>query len=250
MTNTHSHDDHTRIVKQRATGYSRDEKGQLSLDMSTLDMVGDGGVYTTLEDLAKWDAVFYDSTSDFAPLLKRMQEPAVLNNGQKLNYGMGLFVETWTGKGGGTQPLISHGGAWAGFRAELARLPEQHFSVITLCNLGNINPMPLARKVIALYYPGEPPAGPVRPAAGAVSTSFLNSSQLNALAGAYASEELGVSGTVKVDAGRLILRVRRAVWKFDAESASRFRSGPMVLTFGENGLTVDCGRVKGVEFHR
>ena len=43
----------------------------------------------------------------------------------------------------------------SGFRAELVRLPEQHFSAITLCNLANINPMATAKKVVALYYPGK-----------------------------------------------------------------------------------------------
>ena len=249
MTHTHSHDDHTQIVRQRATGYSRNEKGELHLDMSTLDMVGDGGVYTTIEDLAKWDAQFYDPNSTFAPLLKKMQQPAVLNNGKKLAYGLGLFVETWTGKQA-NQPLISHGGAWAGFRAELARLPEIHLSVITLCNLGNINPPSLARKVLALYVPGEPPPPPTRPLGPGTTKIELSAGQLKALAGTYQSEELGVSGTVAIQAGKLTLHVRRADWTFIPESATTFRSGLMTLNFRGNGFTVDFGRVKGVEFHR
>jgi hypothetical protein len=95
--------------------------------------------------------VVYDANSEFAPLLRRMQTPSTLNNGTKTHYGMGLFHESWSG-----QEMISHGGAWVGFRAELVRLPEQHFSVITLCNLANTNPMVTAKKVVALYYLAAP----------------------------------------------------------------------------------------------
>ena len=44
MTKTHSHEDHTRIVKNRPTGYEL-ENGKIKISMSTLDMVGDGGIY-------------------------------------------------------------------------------------------------------------------------------------------------------------------------------------------------------------
>lgn len=50
MTDTHFHDDHTHIVPNRASGYSPIEDGY-GISQTTLDMVGDGGVYTTIEDL-------------------------------------------------------------------------------------------------------------------------------------------------------------------------------------------------------
>jgi hypothetical protein len=61
MRHTHFHDDHTHVVPGRASGYAPAGDG-FRLSMTTLDMVGDGGVFTTIEDLARWDANFYVPT--------------------------------------------------------------------------------------------------------------------------------------------------------------------------------------------
>jgi len=61
MNDTHFHNDHKQIVKNRASGYRPNRKGGYSISMTTLDMIGDGGIFTTVEDLAKWDASFYGS---------------------------------------------------------------------------------------------------------------------------------------------------------------------------------------------
>ena len=54
MKDTHFHDDHTMIVKNRATRYSPVENDGYRINMTTLDMVGDGGIFTTVEDLFFW----------------------------------------------------------------------------------------------------------------------------------------------------------------------------------------------------
>ncbi|MCL0081792.1 penicillin-binding protein, partial [Dehalococcoidia bacterium] len=56
---THFHDDHTMIVKNRATRYSPVENDGYRINMTTLDMVGDGGIFTTVEDLFFWHQNFY-----------------------------------------------------------------------------------------------------------------------------------------------------------------------------------------------
>ncbi len=245
MTNTHSHDDHTMVVKNRATGYALN-KGVMHVDMSTLDMIGDGGIYTTVEDLAKWDAVFYDEKSEFAPLLKRMQQPSKLTSGKTLSYGLGLFIGSWSG-----QPMIHHGGAWAGFRAELVRLPQQHFSVISLCNLGAINPSVHAQRVIALYYPGrmEPDPNAPRPPAPAQATSGSNPDLRN-FEGTYRCDELSGPYTVKAENGKLKFRARRNDWTLAPVSDGVFASGPMRAAFTKDGFDFDFGRVKGLRFYR
>jgi hypothetical protein len=60
MKNTFFHDDFCEIVKNRAIGYSSKESGGFRIDISIFDAVGDGGVYTTVEDLYRWDANFYN----------------------------------------------------------------------------------------------------------------------------------------------------------------------------------------------
>ncbi len=61
MSHSHFQDDQTRIVPNRATGYTPTDAGGYRLDVSTLDMVGDGGLMTCVDDLVLWDRNFYDN---------------------------------------------------------------------------------------------------------------------------------------------------------------------------------------------
>src|SRR5262245_44798546 len=81
-----------------------------------------------------------------------MHAVGALNNGEKHDYAAGLSIGEYKGL-----RRVSHGGAWAGYRAELARFPDQKFSVACLCNLGSTNPSALAMKVADLYL-----AGPIK----------------------------------------------------------------------------------------
>ncbi|MCL4524526.1 MAG: hypothetical protein M1451_11565, partial [Acidobacteria bacterium] len=117
-----------------------------AIDMSGFEQPGDGAVYTTIEDLLKWDQNFYAPKVGGASLLEQLQMTGVLNSGKKLTYARGLGVETFKGL-----KKVSHGGSWAGYRAELLRFPEKNFSVICLCNLGSTNPSALAQRVADVF---------------------------------------------------------------------------------------------------
>ena len=175
MKNSHFHDDHTHIVPNRADGYS-DAGDGFKIDMTILDLVGDGGVYTTVTDLLEWDNNFYDNTlgSGGPDLIDRVYTPAALNDGEPLDYAFGLTVGEYRGV-----REIQHGGAFVGFRAGLNRYPDQHLSVAVLCNYGNTNPTGMARQVAEVYLgdaldavAGEDSAaGETKPATTAVAVS-------------------------------------------------------------------------------
>jgi CubicO group peptidase (beta-lactamase class C family) len=143
MTHSHFHDDHTHIVPQRASGYAPTADGY-RISMTTLDMVGDGGVFTTIDDLLLWDRNFYENRlgAGKPALIAEITTPGTLANGEPIEYAFGLIRETYRG-----QTLISHGGSFVGFRAELIRFPALRFSVAVLCNRSDAAPWTLARKV-------------------------------------------------------------------------------------------------------
>ncbi len=60
MRHTQFNDSHTRIIPNRATGYSKGKNGVFGIDMSDWEQTGDGAVATTVEDLQRWDQNFYD----------------------------------------------------------------------------------------------------------------------------------------------------------------------------------------------
>ncbi len=146
MNNTHFHDDHTMIVKNRADGYSPREDGGYRINMTTLPMVGDGGLFTTVEDLFLWDQNFYHNKLGGKDSINQLLNLGTLNSGEKLSYAFGLEAIDYRGL-----KMISHSGSMAGFRAQMIRFPEQKFSVICLANLSTINPTKLCKEVADLY---------------------------------------------------------------------------------------------------
>jgi CubicO group peptidase (beta-lactamase class C family) len=143
MTDTHFHDDHTHIVPNRASGYAPTENG-FRISETTLDMVGDGGVYTTIDDLLHWDRNFYDNKlgNGGPALIQAVTTPGELTTGQEMTYAFGLDVETHRGL-----KRVSHGGAVGGVRAYSTRYPEQRLATYVLCNRADANPGERAERV-------------------------------------------------------------------------------------------------------
>ncbi|MGH9943405.1 MAG: serine hydrolase domain-containing protein [Pyrinomonadaceae bacterium] len=146
MQHTHFHDDHTMIVPLRATGYAPKENGEFGIEMSNFEQTGDGAVMTTIEDLLLWDQNFYQPKVGGRELLDLFLIQGKLNSGEQLKYASGLFVGEHRGL-----KMVSHGGAWAGYRADLIRFPTERFSVACLCNVGASNPSQLATQVAEIY---------------------------------------------------------------------------------------------------
>jgi CubicO group peptidase (beta-lactamase class C family) len=146
MNETHFHNAHKEIVKNRASGYRPNKKGGYSISMTTLDMIGDGGIFTTVEDLAKWDASFYGSEILNKDFWEKMTRVGTLNNGEELTYASGLLVTTYKGL-----KITQHGGSMVGFKADMIRFREAQFSVVILANRADSNPTQMAYKVADLF---------------------------------------------------------------------------------------------------
>lgn len=215
MHSTHFHDDFREIVPRRALGYAATEEGGFRLDISLFDLVGDGALFTTVEDLARWDANFYDNRLGHGPdLIREITTPGRLNSGTTLNYAFGLFVQTYRGL-----PVISHGGSWMGYRAEMMRFPQQRCSVICLANLDRFNPSRLARRIADIYLAGVfpealPPAVPAEAPAA----------ELQELAGVYRSAQSGVVWELCLDAGELTAEVQGWRQRLAALGPDTFRA--------------------------
>ncbi|HEX9166771.1 MAG TPA: serine hydrolase domain-containing protein [Gemmatimonadales bacterium] len=167
MRGSHFHDDHAMVVPGRATGYSPKDEGGFGIDMSDFEQTGDGAVLTSVEELLRWDQNFYTGQVGGMDLVRRQQVPGTLASGAPIEYASGLFISKYRG-----QPTVSHGGAWAGYRAELLRFPDHQTSFAVLCNRGDANPSRRAERVADAVLGGvlEPPAATATgPAGTAVS---------------------------------------------------------------------------------
>lgn len=147
MTHTRFYDDHTLVLPGRVAAYDPGKEGTFLVDWSTgYDIVGAGGLTSTVDDMLLWDRNFYENKLGKGTLVKEMQTRGVLNNGKQISYALGLEISTYRGLA-----TVSHNGALYGYRTAILRFPEQRFSVMCLCNLSSANTNELARKVADVY---------------------------------------------------------------------------------------------------
>jgi CubicO group peptidase (beta-lactamase class C family) len=130
--------EHTRgpDVAHRAYGYSHDDGKWTKTDQSITSATrGDGGIYTSVDDLAKWDEALYSDKLLNAESRRLAFTPHDPSGDPDTGYGFGWRIGDDT---------VWHSGESMGFRNIIVRWPKQHFSVIILSNRNEFMPYPLA----------------------------------------------------------------------------------------------------------
>ena len=142
MTRTRWREDFTAIVPNRATAYRLMPSGEFRTDMPFTNVIGNGGLLTTVGDLLTWNDNLDHPRVGGPDLADRLQTRGKLNDGFENEYAQGLYVLQYRGT-----REVSHGGSTAGYRAFLARFPEHGFSVAVLCNTNGANPSRYAHQI-------------------------------------------------------------------------------------------------------
>ncbi|HEX6747660.1 MAG TPA: serine hydrolase domain-containing protein [Longimicrobium sp.] len=209
MTRTEWRDDYTRVVKGRAQAYEMGDDGAPHLQMPFENVHGNGGLLTTVGDLLRWDENFATGRVGGRALVDELQRRGVLTGGRRIEYAEGLVVTRWRGI-----PEVNHSGATAGYRAWLARYPEQRLTVAVLCNAAQANAVTFGRRVADVFLPARAPA-PALPQAA------LAEAELSARAGIYRNTRTNVPVRLAVRDGRLVANSQPLL----PLSATRFRLG-------------------------
>jgi len=250
-------DNHKRIVPMRVTGYGPARSGGFQTEMSNFEQTGDGAVMTSVEDLLLWDQNFYEPKVGGKAFLDQMHAVGSFNDGKKHDYASGLFIEEYKGL-----RKVSHGGAWAGFRSELVRFPDQKFSVACLCNLGTANPSAMALQVADIYLADhfkatESKPSSLRPTPPKLPDPItLTAEQLAEYTGSYYSEELDTTYKLAVENGRLFAidrnDTKRPLTPRTRELFSLIQGAQYEFTRDAagkvTGFGVNAGRIRGVRF--
>lgn len=150
MTRTHVHDDHTMIVPGRTQAYRPRKGGGWRISIPVFDTYGATSLFTTVGDLLKWEQNFADATVGGSELIRTFTTPGRLNDGSPITYARGVVVTRYRGL-----ETVGHSGADAGYRADVVRFPQQDLAVAALCNLANISPSVLTRRVAEVYLEGS-----------------------------------------------------------------------------------------------
>lgn len=129
MTNSSWRDDYRKLVTGRAQGYSKaGPTAPWMLNMPFMNVIGNGGMLTTVGDWLKWNAAL-DAKTFGEPFVRALETQGVLNDGRKISYALGLDVGNYKGI-----KEVTHSGGTAGYQTYLARFPEKKLSVAALCN--------------------------------------------------------------------------------------------------------------------
>lgn len=141
-------------VPHRAYGHTKEKDGWHETDQSSTSAVlGDGGIYTSIDDLVKWDRALREHTlltaAEMQPALTPVQ-PTAANamepEGKPVRYGFGWFLDPYMG-----HRRMYHDGETIGFLTTIQRFPDDKLTVIVLANRTDISPEGLALKVADLY---------------------------------------------------------------------------------------------------
>ncbi len=225
MTATQFHDNNAEIVGRRAEGYEPLPSGGFQIVRTSFALVGDGGLLTTIADLAKWDENFYHNRlgTRGAALIDQVTTPGRFNSGEPQTYAFGLVKGEYRG-----QPVIQHGGSFIGFRAQLLRFPSQHFSVAVLCNDYTAQPERMAEQVADLYLADR--LAPIAAASGEVGGPVVAADRLDRWVGRYEIRP-GTVGQITRTGSALSLKAFGELLPLTAIDDSTF-SAPMLDRVG------------------
>jgi len=117
------------IIPGNAQGYLKLNENTYHEAMDIPASAGAGGIYSTIPDLEKWVLNFYNPKLGNANLIKKLQTPFILNNGDTMSYAYGLMVGELNGL-----KMVEHGGADIAHRSMLLMFPDVKGAVITQSN--------------------------------------------------------------------------------------------------------------------
>jgi CubicO group peptidase (beta-lactamase class C family) len=152
MTQTVAFEEGVSSVPHRAFGYSQHGSAFERTDQSlTSAVLGDGGIYSSVDDLFLWDQSLYTARLVSTAALQQAFTSAVLASGKSTGYGFGWEIGEFHGL-----KTVRHGGSTIGFRTNILRIPERKFTVIVLANRNEAKPAEIADRIAELYLPDPP----------------------------------------------------------------------------------------------
>jgi len=180
-------------MAKRAYGYRTEADGfELNDDNPLNHIVGSGGIYSTVEDMFRWDQALYAERLVSKQTLAEAFTPARLNSGEEHPYGFGWRFDENLGR-----RRIAHGGSWVGFRTFIGRYVDDDFSVVVLTNSAEAEPECLADTIASVYLAsGEKPEC-------ARSTLIAGATVLDGTGAPPRHESVRIVGSYIVEVGKL-----------------------------------------------
>ncbi len=147
MTGSVAYEKGISTVRNRAYGYAVADDHFVFRDQSlTSAVLGDGGIYSNVSDLFKWDQALYTDRLISKSSFTKATTPDTLADGTVTGYGFGWRIDMFHG-----HKRMHHTGGTSGFSTIIQRYPDDHFTVLILTNRDQPSVAPIADKIAELY---------------------------------------------------------------------------------------------------
>ena len=151
MNNSILYDETRPKVTNVANSYKLEGGVYKDIDYTPLNAIyGEDNIYSTVEDMYKWDQALYTEKLVKPSTLKEAFTPGRLNDGTVIPYGFGWRPRKFLGLG-----EVWHTGSWLGFHNCIIRFPDQRFTVVVLSNVSQLDPYLIASKISKIYLAGK-----------------------------------------------------------------------------------------------
>lgn len=257
MKNTFYLTDNSRIIKNKAMGYSTKKDGVLGAVTLKYALPGAGGVYSNLEDFIRWNENFYSNRLGTNPttLIQHALTSGKLNSGKEVEYGYGIGLGQYRGL-----KTFSHSGTLGGYRTFSLNFPENKFGVIVFCNLLEKSPTRLSFQIADIYLEKlmsartnsqpQPSPSPVAPK--------LSEGELAKYLGRYSSSEIDVTHRVLLEGGQMFLQIAYnppLTLQYQGENTFTALQNQITLKFSRKGDVIDgysirTGRIRSIPFSK
>lgn len=250
------------VVTQQAESYREGADGRLQQVSLAGMLSGEGGAYSTVADLARWEANLLVPRLGRDPeaLVRLLRTHETFADGRPIGYGWGTQFSGY--RGAATE---GHGGTWGGFRSYALRLPAHKFAAIALCNRLEISPFQVTRRLADIVLgdslaPSTDTAASLRTPTGDAAPSIGADAAPGALTqytGRFSSDELETTYVIAQDSAGLTLATPWTVPQRLRITHADTLTGPSRTLVvrrdsagGVTGFTLNSGRVREVEFSR
>ncbi len=220
----------TELVPGLASGYFPSGGGWRRA-VHNFPLHGEGGLVSSVQDLALWHAEFGLPARHGGALAAALTAVTPFRNGAPNTYARGLRIQNWRGV-----KTIGHDGLWPGFKSSFVRVPDHRAAVICISNDAMADPHDLAFQLVDVLIEGAPGVHPLPP-----TPDWANSAQL---AGQYLSRDTGATVDVGRDEqGRVTASVNGVTtWLVpagDGQLATSRGSGDFAMRAGNETIEVE-----------
>lgn len=207
MNQTFVMDQQGELFPRCADSYAQTDQRDWIKQYDNSTVIGAGGIYTTLSDLALWANHLRTPKIGGAELVKQLFQKAKLSSGVEIEYGLGLAISTYR-----SQPVIQHTGSSAGYRAALVYFPKQDWIIFVKGNYAQMTSQGICEEIADLIFAKSFALNAEDLELGTESDNSIRSRTLKKPAsdytGLYYCPDIETSYTIQLDGDQLVAEHR------------------------------------------